>query len=33
MMFNKISELSQLKGKRVVVTGGGRDFGQAVPFF
>ncbi|PHM36780.1 2,3-dihydroxybenzoate-2,3-dehydrogenase [Xenorhabdus mauleonii] len=29
-MFNKVNEFSKLKGKRVVVTGGGRDFGQAV---
>ncbi|MEQ1961630.1 SDR family oxidoreductase [Xenorhabdus khoisanae] len=30
MMFNEASGTSKLKGKRVVVTGGGRDFGQAV---
>ncbi|MDX7985888.1 SDR family oxidoreductase [Xenorhabdus sp. 12] len=29
-MFNQVNESSKLKGKRVVVTGGGRDFGQAV---
>ncbi|MBD2811133.1 SDR family oxidoreductase [Xenorhabdus sp. Vera] len=29
-MFNEVNGSSKLKGKRVVVTGGGRDFGQAV---
>ncbi|CDG16733.1 SDR family oxidoreductase [Xenorhabdus doucetiae] len=30
MMFNEVNGSSALQGKRVVVTGGGRDFGQAV---
>ncbi|WP_319924957.1 SDR family oxidoreductase [Xenorhabdus littoralis] len=30
MMFNEVNGSSKLKGKRIVVTGGGRDFGQAV---
>lgn len=30
MKFNEVNGSSELQGKRVVVTGGGRDFGQAV---
>ncbi|WP_340619373.1 SDR family oxidoreductase [Xenorhabdus siamensis] len=29
-MLNRLDKLDGLKGKRVVVTGGGRDFGQAI---